>query len=206
MGQNTLDTDPFNGSAGTALVTYSSGLWVNSAYSGNYFDHVLSTPTGKAQAGGGGLQSADHRVGQTWTDDQFAQATFDTLATSAQFLAVRLGGDGANISSGYAVGINPNNAGNNNYRIVSANAGINTDLAVSATVAVAGDVVNIQVVGAAISVRVNGVPITDLNFTDGIFTTGNPGLVSGSDATSRWASWTAGSVTSDQTLHSAGWM
>jgi hypothetical protein len=195
MGQNTLDTDPFNGTAGTALVTYSSGNWVNADYTGSYFDHILSTPTGKAQAGGGGLQSVDHRIGQTWTNDQFAQATFDILATSAQFLAVRLGGDGTNISTGYAVGINPNNAGNNNYRIISANAGLNADLVLSATVAAAGDVVNIQIVGTAVTVKVNGTHITDLDFTDSLYATGNPGLITGSDATSRFSNWSAGSVT-----------
>jgi hypothetical protein len=193
MGQNVLDTDVFGGTAGTALPTYDAN-WVNAPLSNLWNNLVISTPNGGVVAGVSFC--AAYRTGQTWTNDQFAQATIVALPSTLEMLVgVRMLGDGSNNpSSGYFVGPNDNISGNA-YRVFSVAGGLNTPLATSSTVAAVNDVVNLQVVGTTITVRVNGVLISDLTCTDSNHTTGNPGLFI-NDPLSKWTTWSAGSVTS----------
>lgn len=190
--QNQLDTDTFGGTAGTALHTYNAN-WVNSVFNSNWFDPKLSTPNGGVVFSS--TPSGSERTGQTWTNDQYAQATLAIIgADKATAIGVRLGDNGSGaVNSGYFVGPNFEIAGNA-YRVYSVAAGFNAPLATSSTLAIIGDVVNIQIVGSLITVRVNGSIISDLTTTDSNHTTGNPGLFI-SDATGKWTTWSAGSVT-----------
>lgn len=188
-GQNTLDTDVFGGTAATNLHTYNAN-WDLATFGTSCNDNKISTPNGGVVGAGG--TSCDGRDGQTWTNDQFAQGTVAALPTASTLVCVRLGGSAGNINSGYCVGPIPN-IGTNAYRLVKANA-LNTTVKLSATVALANDVVNIQVVGTTITVKVNGATIADLTTTDASFATGKPGIIQ-QDTTGKLTTWSAGSVT-----------
>ncbi len=193
--QTQLDTDNFSGTAGTDLPTYNAN-WVNSTLINQWFPPYISTPNGGA-VGNGGFSSAAYRTGQTWTNDQYAQATLAVLPISGNAkICVRMLGDvgTSNPTSGYCVGPEPNFSGQN-YRLYDVMVG---QLAVSATSAVANDVVNIEMVGTTITVRVNGSIISDLTTTDASHATGNPGIFLG-DASAKWTTWSAGSAGSAAT-------
>lgn len=190
MGQNTLDTDTFGGTAATALHSYDAN-WINSTLNNLWNDCVISTPNGSAT--GGGIQNGSYRIGQTWTNDQFAQMTIAALSLTHMALYVRLTGDGGNNpATGYKVGPNPNSAGNNSYRLYKVDG---TLLAASATIAAVSDVVNLEIVGTTITVRVNGSILSDLTTTDATHASGNPGLYI-DDVVGKFSTWSAGSVTS----------
>lgn len=201
-GQTTLDADPFNGTAGTALTawtnpTYPSNAWSTTNISSQYNSGVLSTPTGGAIAGTGAC--SNYRTGPTWTNDQFAQATLAVVPTSSGWICVRTVGAAGNYTGGYCIGPDPNISGTG-YRLstlptlVTMNiCGGGASACVSATNATVNDVVNVQVKGSAITVKVNGSTLTDISVSDSTFTTGNPALV-WRDATGEWSTWSAGSV------------
>lgn len=189
-GQNQLDTDVFGGVAATNLHTYNAN-WVTSTFATTCNDNKISTPNGGVVGAGG--TSCDSRIGFTPTNDQYDQSTIGTLATSAMFIAVRLTNTGTTLNGGYCAGTDPNVSGNNKYTLVKCTA-LNTPLKTSATVALAGDVVNLQVVGSTITVTVNGVVLSDMTTVDASFTTGLPGYVM-TDTTGKFTTWSAGSVT-----------
>ncbi len=192
--QTTLDTDTFGGVAGTTLHNYNAN-WLIAPIAGNYNDFIISTPNGGAKAQG---QSGSIRTGQTWTNDQFAQATFSVLPTGIGGVCVRCAGDNTNFTSGYVVGIIPGLSGNNKW--VVANATTGTAITTSATDAVAGDVVNVQVVGTAITVSINGTHLADLDTTSVLFATGEPGFYAAAgEPVFKATSWSAGSASNGST-------
>lgn len=190
-GQNVLDTDTFNGTAGTGLHTYNAN-WVNAAVSASCGDPVISTPNGAAKSAGG--DSCDRRDGQTWTNDQYVQVTFKVLATSLSAMAcVRFNGSASSISSGYCIGTDIGNGGTQKLALFKATTP-NTELKLSATTVAANDVINLQIVGTTITVTKNGATVSDLTTTDASFASGNPGIFI-RDTTGQLSAWTAGSVT-----------
>lgn len=189
--QTQLDSDSFNGTAGTGLHTYNA-KWRISPYAVNHNELILSTPNGSTVCATVGCIIDNN--GQSWTNDQYAQVTFTTLPSTKGFLCLRMQGDNTDLTAGWCVGINPNVNGTNHWLLSKATS-LDTAVTTSATNASAGDVLNFQIAGNVVTVAIGGAHLVDMDTTtDGSFPTGgNPGMVI-NDATGKFSAWSAGSV------------
>ena len=134
------------------------------------------------------------RTAESYTADQYAQATVTNLTNMAR-ISVRVRCASA-ANTYYAGGADPNDTGNSLYRIWKLVAGTWTSLIAHASrVIVVGDVVRLTVVGSTLSLTVNGAVI--LTTTDSSIATGQPGFGGGavSPPQSQWDNWSAANVT-----------
>ena len=191
--QNVLDTDSFGGTDTNTLTTYNAN-WVAQDTVNTQNLTIQGTPG--VGAVNNSTYGASYRTGQTWTDDQWAELTIDGTVSSYMFLVgVRVKSD--NTWFGYYCGVD--NGVDNNYGIFQwSGFGNGNRLATVAQAKAAGDVVNCEVVGTVITLRVNTTSIVTYDtVSDGTkFSTGNPGLaitdISGPRRNG--GSWRAGSV------------
>ena len=197
MAQNILDTDSFGGSNGTVLHTYDAN-WIADTITFYNDCSIRGTP-----GVGGTPACGNHRIGQTWTNDQFAQLTVDgtTVASNTFVVMVRFTVTAGN---GYTGGA-PVQGGSTIYRIGRLDANVFTTLAAESgsTTIQAGDIVNLQVEGTVLTLKVTRggsdafTPFSYDTAGDATkYSTGNPGMVfQNTDGTVRLAgSWVAGSV------------
>jgi hypothetical protein len=182
--QNQLDSDNFAGSIGTTLHTHDAN-WDNASYSADFPDLILN---GSGAAKTNGTFSFSGRVGQTWTNDQYVQATFTGSAPdNIAGIYVHCTSSGGHFSSGVAV---ITNGSSNNHWFLSYSGG----LIDSGQAFVSGDVVNFQIVSNVTYVTINSIHIATFDRTEMTATTGTPGIADG-DSTIVISNWTAGSVT-----------
>jgi hypothetical protein len=188
-GQVTLDTDNFTGTAGTALHSYSAN-WVNFA-SNNCYDGQISTPNGAAATNGQPACNTDYRTAATWTNDQFAQVTVLNVPSNYALICLRLNSFTSLVFSGYCVGPSPNIDGK--YDMFRFDSGVSHGL-VSAGTPAANDVMNFQVKGSSLVLKVNGSVL--LTFTDTTYTFGYPGIYNVNNVSGQklLGSWSAGKV------------
>jgi hypothetical protein len=190
-GQTILDTDTFSGTAATNLHTYNAN-WENSPYSSACNDGKISTPNG----GVAGFASCDDRTGFTWTNNQFAQATLGTISGSnTTMVCVRAAGSSGHLT-GYCGGAETHISSTTYYIQRSDQPGGFTTLQTYSQTPALGDIVNLQIKGSVLTLKVNGVALSP-TATDTTYTTGNPGIDvdSGSGSTvNQLNTWSAGSV------------
>jgi len=189
-GQTTLDTDNFTGTAGTALHTYNAN-WDNASYNVQCADGAIATGSNGAS---GSFTACDGRTGQTWTNNQFAQATLVVAAVAdAAYIGVRITSV-ATRPDGYYFGVDPGSY-NGNYRIIKWTGGVKAVIHASSIAAVNGDVLNFQIIGSTFQVKINGTVKAEFSVTDSTYTTGVPGiLISNTSGVKTWSTWTAGSA------------
>lgn len=206
-GQNVLDTDTFNGTNGNTLPTY-SGNWLTVPGS-IWGDLTIQGTPGFGTTSG---YNANRNTSQTWTNDQWAEIQIDGTnvpsgAHTFDRLQVMLRVS-TSASSGYACGVDVPNAANIIYRIIRYDSSTYTSLAAEpgSTTAGASDVVNCQIVGTVITMKVtNGgtdrfTPFTYDTVSDGTkYSSGDVGILGAYDTSSvrLGGSWRAGSVTAD---------
>ena len=190
-GQTILNTDAFTGTATTVLPTYSAN-WVTVT---DGVDCIISTPNGGVAAPSTST-CKNYNTAATWTNDQFAEVTVTALGAGSSgrnLVCVRLTVSAA--LSGYCAGMILSE-GDGNYRIWRFNDdGTRTAIAGPGAAMAASDVVNLEIVGSNLTLRVNG--STALTASDATFTTNNPGLRLSHNVaiTNLVSSWKAGSVT-----------
>lgn len=191
--QTLLDTDGFSGTNGTVLPTYDTN-WTDESVSTD--DLTIRGCSGSCGAGGSG---ANLRVGQTWTNNQWAEITVDASTLSDGTVGVFVRHQQDTTLSGYFCGFNKGSFGND-YRIIHYENATGTTLQFNAQVPALGDVINCEIDGNIIILRVNSAVMDTHDITgDGQtdWTTGVPGLVlTHSVSTTRTAgTWRAGSIT-----------
>lgn len=162
--------DNFTAAADAALQTYSANWVINSGA-------LTVNATGDyVQCDTVGSYSAAHWQGDTFAADQYAQVKISLKAGSSDWIgpAVRAH---ASANTYYGVFASVNFGANSIYlsKIV---AGTLTDLAFVDGVAVAaGDVLRLEIVGTALTVKRNGTAVAGLtNITDSSIATGYGGL------------------------------
>jgi hypothetical protein len=185
--QNVLDTDNFGGTAGTALPAYNA-KWANITN----FNNCAISPSG---GGLGGNDCVNRNTGQTWTNNQWVEAKVESVGTR-MMLGVR--NNSTDWDNGYQAGSWSFALGDTKYYIIK-----RTDSVSQAAVAgpstanmQVGDVVNLEVDGTMITLRVNGKivlgPVRDADHSTGnVFIT----ATTTSGTTKGWSTWRAGSVT-----------
>lgn len=186
--QTQLDTDSFNGTNGNTLTTYNANwaLWGTAQFNNCRIEGSPGVGDNNA--------CADTRNGQTWTNDQWAELQVDptSLPGNTFYVCVRTTSP-SNNADGYCAGMNSGNF-NGNYRIVRFTNGTDTSLVASTQAVATGDVVNFQVQGTTLTLRVNGTVL--LTTTDITYSTGSPGLhFFTGNANRLGGSWRAGSLT-----------
>ena len=196
MAQTLLDgPDSFNGTNGDTLNTYNA-KWVDAG--GSLPQCKIA---GSPGFGTGGGQNAIRNTGQTWTNNQWAEAKVDgtNLIDSTWgiwMICVRVQG-GVDFKA-YCGGANYYHDGNNTYRITRYDfSGVRTVLATGTHAMALNDVVNLEIDGTTLTLRVNG-SIEAGPVTDSTFATGNPGLhiqYGGTSTNRLGGTWKAGSVT-----------
>ena len=167
-GQVTLFTDGFTGTATTVLHSYNAN-YDAASFNNQCNDAVISTPNTAIT----GNTACDQITGFTWTNDQFIQMTIVSISVSQQAtICVRMSPNTARID-GYCAGIGPGVWGGT-YRIEKWAAGVESTLFTSAVSAVNGDVMNFQILGTTLTLKVNGT--SQISNTDSSFSTGKPGV------------------------------
>jgi hypothetical protein len=211
MAQILLDTDSFGGTNGTALPSYNAN-W-NTVGTLDSADVLIAGTPGIGSVADNA--SANYRTGATWTNDQWGELTVDsTNLVDVDFgrWAILLHATGGTATNCYACGIFPSLVDATlKYRIGRYDGMGGFNLLVDepgGTLMQTGDVVNAQVVGTVITLKVtrSGVdaftPFTyDYSGDTTKYTTGNPGVHLESHTAVRLAgSWRAGSVGSSATV------
>lgn len=195
MGQHVLDSDSFGGVNGDSLSTYNA-KWSLADNTGASEAAIRGTP-GIGTAGGG--ISIDKNTGQPWTDDHWAELKVDgtNVPSNCAAVGVRFTGDGGTAGNGYFAGKNVGDF-NDDTRIWKVVNNIPTTLgSPDAHVVTINDILNLEVVGTTLTLRLNGsvlITLSDATFPTG----GNPALrLAHSNNTDRLAgTWKAGSVDS----------
>lgn len=189
-GQVQLDSDTFSGTSATQLHTYNAN-WVSSVFNAWCNPDVISTPNGGVY----GNNACDERTGFTWTNDQWAQVTYNAAPSGESLLCVRMTATTTR-PNGYCVGTSPGISGTP-YKLYRIDAGVKTTLKTSAQNPVLGDVWNLQVIGSTITFKVNGTVVSALtDSADTTYTTGNPGFMLNdvTAGTKLITTWLAGSA------------
>lgn len=191
MPQVLLDTDSFAGVDNDALSTYNA-KWSNPDGTNYNECQIKGTP------GVSGSLGLDQNTGQAWTNDQWCELKVDGTTLADQFFQILLRVQ-AGTFSGYAIGSNPGQIGNQTYRIERFDSNTRVELASDAATLALNDVVNAQIVGTVIILFVNGAPLITYD-TVGDATTyasGNVGIRLHSTTNARLGgTWRAGSVSS----------
>lgn len=151
---------------------------------------TLQVSANKVFASSASVSSA-FRSDQVWPADQYSETTMVIGGTAA----VQNGGPAIRVAAGATTfyGVQCASA---TFALIKEVAGTLTSLGTNAVFPITGDVIRIQVVGNALTVLKNGVPVIGMtNIVDNSIASGNAGLWGvGNSTTNGYSTWAGGSV------------
>lgn len=170
-----------------------AGNWTTSFGNGIHDVQLLSNTARGSLTG----ESAAYNTGASWTNDQYATVTLGTLNSSLDFVGATVR-DQTSANSRYICKARGPLSSSGAIQLSRYAAGNETILASGTFTLVAGDVIEIDVVGSALICKQNGT--TRLAAADTLWTSGSAGIdlvTQGADivANATATNWTGGSLT-----------